>query len=128
MTTQNLCAWAATLTLTSVLTAAPSIGGTPVQHIDEVRGTAGSVALLSDDFVGQQLSPLVQVGDRVRLAEPLAVDLDRARIHHTSPGAGTAATWRRPARASPGKPPEPSAPASNSPFNTASATRVSRSK
>ena len=64
------------------------IGGTPVQHIDEVRGATGSVALLSDDFVGQQLSPLVQVGDRVRLAEPLAVDLDRPRIHHTSPGAG----------------------------------------
>lgn len=60
----------------------------PQQLIDDARRTVSSVALICDDFPGRRLAPLVRTGDRVRLAQALAVDRDRQEIRHTSPGAG----------------------------------------
>ncbi len=64
------------------------LGGAPDQRIDADSKIVSTVAIVFDDFPGQRFTGLVKPGESVRLAQPLAVDRDRPRIQHTSPGTG----------------------------------------
>jgi Na+-transporting NADH:ubiquinone oxidoreductase subunit A len=64
------------------------LDGAPEQRIDAARRGVSSVALVGDDFPGRGLTPLVRMGQRVRLAQALATDRGRPEIRHVSPGAG----------------------------------------
>ncbi len=62
--------------------------GVPEQRIDDTRLDVSSFALTCDDFPRHQTTSMVEKGDRVRLAQLLAIDRDRPEIRHTAPGAG----------------------------------------
>lgn len=64
------------------------ISGKPVQDIQP--GTAiTSVALLGDDYVGMRPTMLVDVGDSVKLGQPVFTDKKTEGVIFTSPGSGT---------------------------------------
>lgn len=64
------------------------ISGQPVQSIHP-GSPVKSVALLGDDYVGMKPTMLVQVGDRVKLGQPLFEDKKTEGVIYTSPGCGT---------------------------------------
>jgi Na+-transporting NADH:ubiquinone oxidoreductase subunit A len=70
------------------------IAGSPRQEIDSSVGVS-RVGLLSADYIGMKPTMLVQVGDRVKLGQPLFVDKKTEGVTYTSPGAGTVAEVRR---------------------------------
>ncbi len=71
--------------------------GTPQQVID-AGPEVSKVALLGGDYVGLKPTMQVQVGDRVKLGQPLFSDKRFADVHYTSPGAGEVVDIARGAR------------------------------
>ena len=61
------------------------ITGSPQQHIEAARPVR-SVALLGCDYHGMKPSMAVQVGDRVKLGQPLFSDKNNPGVHFTAPG------------------------------------------
>lgn len=70
------------------------IAGAPEQAVSE-GAPVTSVALLGRDYPGLRPAMLVEVGDRVRLGEPLFADRKRPEIIFTSPGSGVVAEINR---------------------------------
>lgn len=62
--------------------------GKPVQNIEEGPAIK-TVALLGDDYVGMRPTMLVNVGDKVKLGQPLFNDKKTEGVVFTSPGSGT---------------------------------------
>jgi len=56
----------------------------PIENAAPVR----SVAILGDDYVGMRPAMAVQVGDRVRLGQPIFSDRKTPGVTYTAPGAG----------------------------------------
>jgi Na+-transporting NADH:ubiquinone oxidoreductase subunit A len=63
------------------------IAGPPEQRIDDANAV-GWVALVARDYRGLRPQLLVQVGDRVRLGQPLLTDKSDPDVMFTSPGCG----------------------------------------
>ena len=53
------------------------------------------VAILGADYVGMKPTMLVEVGDRVKLGQPLFTDKKNPGVHFTSPGCGTVVELNR---------------------------------
>ena len=70
------------------------ITGSPLQHIEAARPVR-SVALLGCDYHGMKPSMAVQVGDRVKLGQPLFTDKNNPGVHFTAPGAGVISAIHR---------------------------------
>ena len=70
------------------------ITGSPLQHIEAARPVR-SVALLGCDYHGMKPSMAVQVGDRVKLGQPLFSDKNNPGVHFTAPGAGVVSAIHR---------------------------------
>lgn len=64
------------------------ISGKPVQDIQPGKEFT-CVGLLGDDYVGMRPTMLVEVGDRVKLGQPLFSDKKTDGVIFTSPGCGT---------------------------------------
>src|SRR3990167_2726605 len=62
------------------------ITGSPQQRIEAARPVR-SVAVLGCDYHGMKPSMAVQVGDRVKLGQPLFSDKNNPGVHFTAPGA-----------------------------------------
>ena len=73
------------------------ITGAPKQEIDTGR-PVGSVALVANDYQGLAVKLMVEVGDRVRLGQPLFCDKHHPDTLFTSPGCGTVSEIKRGAR------------------------------
>lgn len=63
------------------------IAGRPAQDIKS-GSDVKSVAILGDDYVGMKPTMLVEVGDAVKLGQPLFTDKKTEGVIFTSPGAG----------------------------------------
>jgi Na+-transporting NADH:ubiquinone oxidoreductase subunit A len=63
------------------------IAGAPEQRIDEANAV-GWVALVAKDYRGLRPQLMVEVGDRVRLGQPLLTDKSNPDVLFTSPGCG----------------------------------------
>ena len=63
------------------------VTGAPLQHIAAARPVS-RVALLGSDYHGMKPSMAVQVGDRVKLGQPLFSDKNNPGVHFTAPAAG----------------------------------------
>jgi Na+-transporting NADH:ubiquinone oxidoreductase subunit A len=74
------------------------ISGAPDQTSIHDAPSVGSVAVLGRDFVGLKPTMKVQVGDRVKLGQPLFVDKLDPRINYTAPGCGVVSAINRGAR------------------------------
>ncbi|MCA9218346.1 MAG: Na(+)-translocating NADH-quinone reductase subunit A [Planctomycetales bacterium] len=73
------------------------LAGMPKQSV--VDGPkVGSVGLVADDYVGMKPTMLVQVGDRVKLGQPVFEDKKTSGVLYTSPGAGTVQSINRGAK------------------------------
>ena len=73
------------------------ISGEPVQDIQP--GPAVSrVALIADDYIGMRPTMLVNVGDKVKLGQPVFVDKKTEGVTYTAPGAGTVTAINRGAK------------------------------
>ena len=70
------------------------INGEPVQQIKEGPAVT-QVALLGDDYVGMRPRMLVQVGDKVKLGQPVFEDKKTEGVIYTAPGAGTVSAINR---------------------------------
>jgi Na+-transporting NADH:ubiquinone oxidoreductase subunit A len=75
------------------------ISGEPEQRIEDANAV-GWVALVAMDFVGLQPRLNVEVGDRVRLGQPLLIDKSNPDVMFTSPGCGEIVAIHRGARRS----------------------------
>ncbi|MBT8453879.1 MAG: Na(+)-translocating NADH-quinone reductase subunit A [Deltaproteobacteria bacterium] len=75
------------------------ISGAPEQRIEDAN-EVGWVALVAMDFVGLQPRLMVDVGDRVRLGQPLLTDKQNPEVMFTSPGCGEIVAIHRGARRS----------------------------
>lgn len=64
------------------------ITGAPVQKI-ELGPEITSVAIIADDYIGMRPTMLVEVGDQVKLGQPLFKDKKTEGVIFTSPGSGT---------------------------------------
>ena len=64
------------------------IQGKPVQNV-EPGPEISTVALLGDDYIGMRPTMLVDVGDRVKLGQPIFGDKKTEGVIFTSPGSGT---------------------------------------
>ena len=64
------------------------IAGAPTQEVSQGRNPK-KVALIGDDYIGMKPTMLVQVGEKVKLGQPLFTDKKMPRVQYTSPGAGT---------------------------------------
>ncbi len=62
--------------------------GVPKQEIGTVVKSK-SVAVIGEDFVGMKPSMKVQVGDKVKIGQPLFYDKKNEQVIHTSPACGT---------------------------------------
>ncbi|TWU02191.1 Na(+)-translocating NADH-quinone reductase subunit A [Stieleria varia] len=71
--------------------------GNPEQHV-QVAKPVTRVALLGDDYIGMKPTMLVQVGDRVKLGQPLFTDKKTEGVIFTSPAAGMVAEINRGAK------------------------------
>lgn len=74
------------------------ISGAPDQTAIHDAHNVGSLAVLGIDYVGLKPTMKVQVGDRVKLGQPLFVDKINPQIQYTAPGAGTVSAINRGAR------------------------------
>ncbi len=74
------------------------VAGEPEQKIYEDGGAVKSVAVIGQDFIDLRPSLQVQVGDRVKLGQPLFLDKKHPQIKFTAPGAGTVTAINRGAR------------------------------
>lgn len=74
------------------------IAGEPEQKIHEDGGDVKSVALIGLDYPGLRPSLQVQVGDRVKLGQPLWVEKKHPEIKYTAPGCGIVTAINRGAR------------------------------
>ncbi len=74
------------------------VAGEPEQKIYEDGGEVKSVALIGQDYPGLRPALQVQVGDRVKLGQPLWVEKKHPEIKYTSPGCGTVTAIHRGAR------------------------------
>ena len=63
------------------------IAGAPEQRIDDANAV-GWVALVAKDYRGLRPQLMVEVGDRVRLGQPLLTDKSNPDVLFTSPGSG----------------------------------------
>jgi len=63
------------------------IAGAPEQRIDDTN-PIGWVALVAKDYPGVRPQLMVEVGDRVRLGQPLFTDKNNPGVLFTSPGCG----------------------------------------
>jgi Na+-transporting NADH:ubiquinone oxidoreductase subunit A len=63
------------------------IAGPPEQRIDDANAV-GWVALVAKDYRGLRPQLMVEVGDRVRLGQPLLTDKSNPDVMFTSPGCG----------------------------------------
>ena len=63
------------------------IAGAPEQRIENAN-TVGWVALVAKDYRGLRPQLMVEVGDRVRLGQPLLTDKSNPDVLFTSPGSG----------------------------------------
>ena len=70
------------------------IAGAPEQRIDDAN-PVGWVALVAKDYRGVQPQLMVEVGDRVRLGQPLFTDKSNPNVLFTSPGCGEVVTIHR---------------------------------
>lgn len=70
------------------------ITGSPQQRIEAARPVR-SVAVLGCDYHGMKPSMAVQVGDRVKLGQPLFSDKNNPGVHFTAPGAGVVSAIHR---------------------------------
>ena len=75
------------------------ISGEPEQRIEDANAV-GWVALVAMDFAGLQPRLMVEVGDRVRLGQPLLADKKNPEVMFTSPGCGEIVAIHRGARRS----------------------------
>lgn len=64
------------------------IAGKPVQDI-QPGAEITSVGLLGDDYVGMRPTLMVEVGDKVKLGQPIFADKKTEGVVFTSPGSGT---------------------------------------
>lgn len=70
------------------------IEGKPVQQI-EPGGEVTRVGFIADDFVGMRPTMLANVGDQVKLGQPLFTDKKTEGVIFTSPGCGTVTAINR---------------------------------
>ncbi|HMP81013.1 MAG TPA: NADH:ubiquinone reductase (Na(+)-transporting) subunit A, partial [Pirellulaceae bacterium] len=70
------------------------IAGPPVQDI-QFGPKVSQVGLLGDDFEGLKPAIMVQVGDRVRLGQPIIADKRFPGVVHTAPSAGQVSSINR---------------------------------
>jgi len=63
------------------------IAGPPEQRIGDANAV-GWVALVAKDYCGLRPQLMVEVGDRVRLGQPLLIDKNNPDVMFTSPGCG----------------------------------------
>ncbi len=70
------------------------IAGPPVQDI-QFGPAVTQVGIVGDDFEGLKASLLVQVGDRVRLGQPVLADKRFPHVVHTAPSAGVVSAIHR---------------------------------
>ena len=63
------------------------LAGAPAQSIS-TAGPVSTVAVLGTDYPGLRPRLLVEVGDRVRLGQPLFESKDEEPVRFTAPGAG----------------------------------------
>lgn len=75
------------------------IAGEPEQRIEDANAV-GWVALVAKDFTGLQPRLMVDIGDRVRLGQPLLIDKNNPDVKFTSPGCGEVVAIHRGARRS----------------------------
>ena len=73
------------------------ITGLPVQSTTDSKRIR-SVALLGEDYVGMKPTMMVDVGDEVKVGQPLFEDKKNPGIFFTSPGSGTVSAINRGAR------------------------------
>ncbi len=73
------------------------ISGAPVQEISPGPDVS-RVAVIGPDYVGMKPTMLVQVGDRVKLGQPLFTDKKNEGVQYTSPGCGTVVEVNRGAK------------------------------
>ena len=73
------------------------ITGLPVQSTTDSKRIR-SVALLGEDYVGMKPTMMVDVGDEVKVGQPLFEDKKNPGIFFTSPGSGTVSSINRGAR------------------------------
>ncbi|KOR30289.1 Na(+)-translocating NADH-quinone reductase subunit A [Achromatium sp. WMS3] len=74
------------------------ISGAPDQTNIHEGSPVRSVAVLGMDFIGLKPTMKVQVGDQVKLGQPLFTDKRDSRINYTAPGCGTVSAINRGAR------------------------------
>jgi len=74
------------------------VAGEPEQKIYEDGGEVRTVAVIGLDFIGLRPSLQVQVGDRVRLGQPLFLDKKHPEIRFTAPGCGKVVAINRGAK------------------------------
>ncbi|MGI1678268.1 MAG: Na(+)-translocating NADH-quinone reductase subunit A [Cellvibrionaceae bacterium] len=70
------------------------ISGDPEQSIAQ-GSTIRSVAIVGNDYHGMKPTMAVQVGDRVKLGQPLFSDKKNPKVLYTSPASGTVAAINR---------------------------------
>lgn len=70
------------------------IDGQPVQAIQQA-GPISQVALIGDDYIGMKPTLLAQVGDAVKIGQPLFEDKKTPGVIYTSPAAGKVASINR---------------------------------
>jgi Na+-transporting NADH:ubiquinone oxidoreductase subunit A len=70
------------------------LAGAPAQDI-EVGSRAKQVGLVGDDYLGMKPTMLVQVGDRVRVGQPVFEDKKSPGVVFTAPAAGTVSAINR---------------------------------
>lgn len=70
------------------------IDGTPEQKVEDGRPVR-SVALMGDDYVGMKPTMNVQVGDRVKLGDPLFSDKKTPGVQFTAPACGVVSAINR---------------------------------
>jgi len=70
------------------------ISGLPIQDIQE-GPLISSVGLLGDDYIGMRPTMLVNVGDKVKLGQPVMEDKKNPGVIYTAPGAGLVSSINR---------------------------------
>ena len=73
------------------------IDGQPVQAIEPGK-LASQIALLGDDYIGMKPTLLVQVGDKVKVGQPVFSDKKTEGVVYTSPASGKVASINRGAK------------------------------
>ncbi|QDV67889.1 Na(+)-translocating NADH-quinone reductase subunit A [Rosistilla carotiformis] len=73
------------------------ISGEPQQLVESSHAVT-RVALLGDDYIGMKPTMLVNVGDRVKLGQPVFTDKKTAGVTYTAPAAGTVVELNRGAK------------------------------